>query len=457
MRRFNILLLLIISVILCSTKSQAQMQSVINTSTYRSIASSNTVFPAKSIAISPTKIISAGNYSPNVLLSPMVAVFCLTDNDSNNNPNYPNCGANTGVLSNFPVSDMTLYQDEVFFCGNISNSQTDTAYFAHTYWEKLVTGGNIEMFSFPKQEVNIVSKIDAYDNDIGENKVSLIGVDTIHHRSLFIDVNLSISQCEIYAFDSRRVKLLDVSHNAKHVVVLGQLENGIFALLSHDKNDLHNYVGQIYHTPQLYLDDTLGHYHYLLEMFKPNDMDVAIVGYSAMDDMSGTTISMINLYNMDVMQTQAVDQFNEARSNFKYMKMDFANKELLCLITNPITGFNNNIFTLRPLIPNDYYTEVAIPDGHHNADYFTSLVPYKGEPFYMALGKFFSGKILFFDKRQYDFSDLTCMEKAHFDVKIIKEIKKMEQINYDLLYPIPYSHSQVSSFPIISNYTIECQ
>lgn len=52
-------------------------------------------------------------------------------------------------------------------------------------------------------------------------------------------------------------KLLDVRHSAKRVAVLGQCENGVFTLSSHDKTDVDNYLGRVYQTPQLYVNDTI--------------------------------------------------------------------------------------------------------------------------------------------------------------------------------------------------------
>ena len=119
-----------------------------------------------------------------------------------------------------------------------------------------------------------------------------------------------------------------------------------------------------------------------------------------MDIMSGTSISSIDLRNMNVLETQAVDQYNEMRSELKDMRMDYYRNELLCLIKNPYTGFNDNIFALRPLNGTGYTTIVTIPDNNENANYYKNLVAYeyKKKLCYMAIG-IRGNKILLFDKK----------------------------------------------------------
>ena len=92
MQKITFLILLISSVILCPTKSQAQMQSVMVTSTQRVITPTppqTRISPIKSVTIKPTKILSAINYKYQVYIG---TAFYLTDDDSNTSASFPNCG-----------------------------------------------------------------------------------------------------------------------------------------------------------------------------------------------------------------------------------------------------------------------------------------------------------------------------------------------------------------------------
>ena len=198
----------------------------------------------------------------------------------------------------------------------------------------------------------------------------------------------------------------------------------------------------------------------ILSTVKVGNISIAIVGYSAMDQFSGTSISSIDLNTMDVIETQAVDATLELRSNLKDINMDYINNELLCLINNPATGFNDNIFALKPLSGNNYNVPVAIPDGQQGGvNYYEKLVAYEGDLYlyYMALGNdTTTNTIHFFDKKQSDFSDLNCMDYVKFDVNIIEPIEKIEEFEYKDIYEIPFTYIQINSNSFLTNYLIIC-
>ena len=337
-----------------------------------------------------------------------------------------------------------------FFCGKRLSAQIDTTFFVHTTYDDLMGGNSMKMHQLPLF-VQKVSKIDFYDDDNGYKKVALIGENT-DGLSLFIDVNLTTMYSEVYVSD---IPLKDVRHSKSHVVVLGEVSNGKFMLFSHDKNDLHNYIGYVYQTPQLY---DLPEHQYLLEILNENESDTAIVGYSAMDQFSGTSISSIDLNSMDVRETQVVDAAKELRLYFKDMKMDYKNNELLCLINNPATGSNDNIFALRPLNDSSYTTYVTIPTGQQGGvDYYKKLVAYKEDPYYMVLGDYdTTSTIHLFDKKQSDFTNLNCMKYLKFSVKIIDPIEMVGDVSYTNVYEIPINTVLINTHPFLTNYIILC-
>ena len=196
----------------------------------------------------------------------------------------------------------------------------------------------------------------------------------------------------------------------------------------------------------------------ILSTVKVGNISIAIVGYSAMDQFSGTSISSIDLNTMDVIETQAVDATLELRSNIKDIKMDYNNKELLCLIRNPATGFNDNIFAVRPLYGNNYNVPVAIPDGQQGGvDYYEKLVAYKEDPYYMVLGNYDTASTIhFFDKKQSNFSNLNCMDYVTFDVNIIDPIKRIKKFGYKEIYEIPLTSIQINTNSFLTNYIILC-
>ena len=449
MQKITFLILLISSVILCPTKSHAQMQSLMTTSTKRVLNPATTAMtPVKSVAVNNKSIITAINYKYSLTGAQIMgAAFYLTNDDSNaaSGPNYR---AKVGHLPNFQITDMEIDRHEVFFCG----TKNHVPFFAHTYLTNLINGGVVDIFMLPTMAE--VFKIDVYKNTNGERKVSLIGY---IGRYVFIDVNLASLQNKVYVMSSN-IRLLDVRHGANTVAVLGQRENGKFALISHNRNDLQNYNGCLYQTPQLYLDDSVGNYHYLLEMYRDNLNDIAIVGYSGMDFSSGTNISLIQLSNMSVMHTQAVDSRKEVRSKFKDMRIDDFKRYLLCLIENPMTGVNDNIFVLDPMYSGSgsYTVNVAIPDTNTNANYFTSLAPYIGSASYVVLGKN-NNSVTFFDKISSSYSNLNCAGQTSFRVDTIEKIEKLGSIYYEDINSLPMSHDTVNSASAIATYSIICQ
>lgn len=448
MRKITFLILLISSVILCPTKSQAQMQSVINTSTQRIIAPvppQTRISPIKSVTNTPTKILSAtfykyGNYEGTA--------FYLTDDDSNASASFPNCGTKVSYLQRFKVMDIDIYNNDVFFCGNIG----DTAFFAYSSWTNLIMGGLINIIYFPQKEVRTCNKIDVYTNKYGDLKVSLIGEDP-SLLSMFIDFNLSSMQCDKYY---RGRKLLDVRHTANKIVLLGEVGNGSFTLMSHDKNNLQNYIGHRYQTPYLCVDSR-GNYNYLLEILNEQESDVAIVGYTVTDSIYGTTISSVNLSTTNVLETQSVIN-TTVNSQLKDIKMDYENKNLLCLIKNPIAGSKHNIFTLQPLSGSGYPTDVVIPHPISGEDFRSiTTYDYKGSPCYMVFGRINNNQILLFDKKQYDFTDLNCSDYLKFKVDIIDPVKMLEKVDYEHICPLHFTTSIIAATPSQSQYSIICR
>ncbi len=448
MRKITFLILMISLVILCPTKSNAQMQSAMVTSTQRVITPTppqTRIIPIKSVTITPTKILSAVNY---MYQSNIGIAFYLTDNDSNASAFFPNCGTKVSYLQRFEVMDMDIYNNDVFFCGR----KNDTAFFAYSSWMNLITGGSINIIYFPQKEVRTCNKIDVYTNKYGDLKVSLIGEDP-SLLSLFIDFNLSSMQCDKYY---RGRKLLEVRHTANNVVLLGEVGNGSFTLISHDKNNLQNYVGHRYQTPYLYVDSQ-GKYSYLLEILNENGADIAIVGYTINDSVYGTTISTVDLNSMNVLENQTVLN-STVNSQLKDMKMDYENKNLLCLIKNPITGSKHNIFALQPLSGSGYQTDVVIPNPFPREDFRSiSTYDYKDSPCYMVLGHINNNHILLFDKKQYDFKNLNCSDYDKFKVEIIKPVKMLEKVDYEYICPIHFTTSIITVPLSQSQYSIICK
>ena len=113
----NTFYLLAISILLIfSVKSYAQMQSVINTSTHRTITIplQGKINPIKSLAVKPSVILSIVKFTPYNITLPIYSIFYLTD-DGINTMSGPNYATNFSILYNIETTDIKGGDEEVFF------------------------------------------------------------------------------------------------------------------------------------------------------------------------------------------------------------------------------------------------------------------------------------------------------------------------------------------------------
>lgn len=62
-----------------------------------------------------------------------------------------------------------------------------------------------------------------------------------------------------------------------------------------------------------------------------------------------------------------------------------------------------------------------------------------------------------FDKEIGNFSNLNCTGTIKFDVNQIDPIKLGRNIDYDAIYPITLTHSQISPTSTLSQYSVICK
>ena len=442
MRHINYLLLSFLIIVLAIPNyCTAQMQYVIATSTKRIIPIQN-VKPIKSLPLdNQTQILTLSRYESG---NTTASVFSLMTN-GNVNLSY-------SYFTNLIVEDFVLCHNLVYFCGQ--DLTANCGFFCVVKVNDLING-NVLFYKYVLPSFTSFSKIDYYMDHNRKEKVSLIS-----NTYTFVDVDLMTITATKY--ERNQTSLVDVKHTKDFVVVLAQINNGLFGLYAFNKNNINTFLGCTFSTPTLYTynDNTFINtpdYHYLLEVLDAESTNNVAVGFSANDIYSGTEVCNIDLSNnMNIVNTQAVISSNEGRSFLYDMKYSTTYKGLICLIWNSAKNLTDNIFMMYPSKTQSYTIPITIPELNIRRHLLYYLTPYDDR--YYLTGGNINNSVYLFDKRILDYSNLNCLDKDTFEVESIdRVVNKRDTIclNSDV---IPITPSTImSNGPISNGYNIICQ
>ena len=496
MKRVYFLLLVVsLIAILFSNSSFAQTSTIMSaTATIREIQQTFNFNPIKSVNISDDRVLSLaqafGYPQPRELcirqlgdsIYPMEKLanssfFMLTE-EGNQNTFYI-------YLPNVTITDFDYDKEDkmIYFCGihQVTNSYNQNVI---GYFHKdLLFGGNININLYPINIPNssnscFLKKIDFYRVfDSGDKKLSLIANDNantfalsgysnmLFSNSFFITYNLQVNDYAIKEVGG--IRLTDVVHTKRRVVIVGIGDKEHLVLLSHKQNNINDYVGKVFETHTLY--DFSRDMKYSIEAL---DNDTIIIGASVIADgygrMEFTTFNLLS--DITVMNTQSIANNNdiECRSKIVDMKYD---KNAQRLHTIAFNGCNsrNMIFRLEPYNLSTHTSFIVIPNiGRLGRNLQRSITLYQGvnDPCYLVFGAsdnqvsiqidtIITGNLYFFDRKTYLFGEEYSCETV-YEINIEKIYSKYTPMGISYIHTYNNLQSSANSYfvPNANTYTL---